>query len=293
MQILQTLTLSLALLFTMDSYANNNLEQYYLMSQKATSEVCQGNYEKANELFKVAFKDIQSAFFTDLNNALYAAVRSKKPDGNYIKKLLAEIGTRGISVHERYGNIPAYSPFVNLVINKNQDSLPGKDPLAVNLISDALIKDQAIRTLPEKLSISIPYTQSKALLPAVKMIDSVNFKEVCDLLRTAVKKNENLEKTIGYPAVQELLIILRHCSPWGYYDKELIDSCAKQGILYAPSVAYLYDRYCTSYYLDAQSNWPEQQQCNKVYGLYGGSVSTQFTKSCYIFKIEDNLLKTH
>ncbi|GEM63904.1 hypothetical protein SF1_18860 [Sphingobacterium faecium NBRC 15299] len=292
MHIPKIFLLSIALLFTMNSYAKNDLEQYYLMSQKATSEVCQGNFDKANEMYKIALKDFQTAYFIDLNNALYAAIHSKQPDSNYVKKLLKEIGTRGISVRERYGKLPGYLPFINLLKSNNQDSLPAKDLMAVNLISDALIKDQAIRILPEKLSQAIAYTQDKSLLPAVKMIDSVNFNEVCELLRMAIKNKLNLEKTIGYPAVQDLLVILRHTSPWGYYNKELLDSCVFSGVLYAPSVAYLYDRYCTSYYLNTQSNWSKEQNCNKVYGLFGGSASLQFTKSCYIFMIEDSLLKT-
>lgn len=70
-----------------------------------------------------------------------------------------------------------------------------------------------------------------------------------------------------------------------------MDSCVALGVLYAPSVANAYDHFCTGgAYLNVQSNWPKEQNCHKVFGLYGGSVTTQFTKSCYIFKIQDSIL---
>jgi len=284
--------LSIALFFTLNSYAKSDLEQYYLVSQKATTEVCKGNFDKANELFKLAFKDYHTAFFTDLNNALYAAVRSKVIDSVYIKKLFTEIGTRGIAVKRRYGKKAAYTPFIPIMDLINSDSLPAMDAMAVNLVSDALISDQAIRNISNKFSQPVHYTQSTTILPAVRRIDSVNYNEVCALLRAAVKKKENLESTIGYPAVEHLKLILMHSSPWGYYNKELLDSCVAFNVLYAPLVATLYDNYCVSGYLNTQSAWPREQDAHKVFGLYGTPVSLLFPKSCYLLKVDDDVLNT-
>jgi hypothetical protein len=292
MKIQKFLMLSVFLLITISSYAKKDLEQYYQLSQKATAEVCKGNYDKANRMFKDAFKDYKITYFTDLNNALYAAVRSNKIDSIYIKKLFAEIGTRGISIRERFGKRPAYTPYINLMASSNSDSLPAKDPIAVNHISDAILRDQAIRSISGKLSQPNFYTRDKFILPAVRAIDSANFEVVCDVLRSALKKKENLERTVGYQAVQSLITMLWHCSPWGYDNKELLDSCLAVGVLYAPLVANAFDHFCTGgYYLNVQSRWLIEQNCHKVYGLYGSSASLQFTETCYIFKMADSTLK--
>lgn len=291
MQNSQKIMLPIAFLFTINSYGKNDLEQYYSMSQKATAEVCKGNYDKANEMFKGAFKDYQIAYFTDLNNALYSAIRATSVDSGYIKKLFTEIGTRGVSIRELYGHYPAYKSFIQQLASNNRDSLPAKDAMAVNQINDALIRDQAIRNISGKVSQPDFYTQDKFILPAVRAIDSANYDEVCALLRSAINKKVNLEQTIGYPSTESLFTILGHASPWGYYNRALLDSCVALGVLYSPAVATVYDNYCTVAYLNVQSNWPTEQGCHKVFGLYGGTVATQFPKSCYIFKMEDSILK--
>lgn len=283
--------LFIALFFTVNSYAKGDLEQYYLTAQKATTEVCKGNFDKANELFKVAFKDYKIAYFADLNNALYAAVRAQQVDSAYIKKLFAEIGTRGVVIRKRYGKRPAYTPFINLMVSGNSDSLPAKDLTAFNLVNDAILRDQAVRNISGKLSQPTFYTQDKTILPAVRAVDSVNFDVVCGVLRIALNRKENLESTVGYQAVESIFTILWHCSPWGYSNKELLDSCVALGVLYAPSVANAYDHFCSGgSYLNVTSNWPKEQNCDKVFALYGGSVTAQFTKSCYIFMLQDSIL---
>src|SRR5690606_22991836 len=220
----------------------------------AAIHICKGEIEEAVLLYDSALLLIRNPFFVDINNAIYAQIKSQKPNIKKIQNYLIKIQKKGICVHEEYENTEEFQPYLSMIIEDDCSQIINEQ--AKNVINKAIDEDQKVRNIH-------PNVYHSSVMPHIKTTDSINYFIADSIIRLAETSSISLQNYIGYRGTNNLLVLLLHSEPWGNYNKVLLDRLVKKGLLEARRLAALYDDYCGGHYDNGKidSDFREKYNC--------------------------------
>lgn len=271
------LFISICLVFTTaQAQQGYSIEKYHQSVHQAAVSVCLNDLKGAAELYDLAFSQVRSPFFADVNNALYVQVNSAKPDTARIIKYLNLLQHKGICVHKEYKAKEKFVPYLDLAIENNcRKVLDSVDKKLMSTVrtDDERLRNESIKKYGEAYHAS--------LLPKIKRVDSINYGIVQKILLKAEKLDVPLEDLVGFYAYNTVFTILLHNVEWGRINKPLMERLAKKGIVDSRNVASDFDDYLDRRLINAQKVGLSNDACSG-FGFYGTKILTLTMKGALI-----------
>lgn len=288
------LKLFISLLVANNIYSQEKVtpvEQYYNKIHLAEIALCKGKLNEGKELYQKSIANNTRAFYTDLNNAIFAEVNSTKPDLNLITSYLNAIQHKGVCVHKKYKDHPKYALYLKQVNHAECNKV--KDVSLASSVEKMYATDQVLRNFSAD---SLGEDYALRLMPAIEKIDSVNFDAIHQLLSMCYKNNLPLEEQIGCDGLEKLFVILLHNGPWGRYDEELLRKMVLAGLIDNRLISFLFDNHCNGNYRQEieDKEWKVNNRCNPDYKLFGTGLAQNINQKIYIVELKhDELLEVN
>ena len=172
---------------------NKNLEFYYKNIYKAESYIMKNKLENAAKTYKLAFSFIDYPFATDLENALYCELESRKDKDN-IKKYIWFLINKGEN-KDKFLSKPEYQSLslgeeLKTMIDTSKTSVNAE---LIDIITAIHEDDQAIRKQTGYGSIK----RAEEMRLEMGKIDSINYQKIMSLIEEYPTVSEEIYGTKG------------------------------------------------------------------------------------------------
>lgn len=228
------------LITVVSNYANANysdsLNRYYQITHKAVVSICNGKYDQAIAYYDSAFYYVNTPFFIDINNAIFAQVSSDHADTSKVISFLKRIQMKGICIHDYYRNRERFKPYLELISEEECSQVI--DTINKLAIDSAIVNDQRPRNYSLQKYGDVYHP---SVMDEIKRVDSIDYLVIEQIFRSAEAQNISLESLIGMDAIYSTNVILLHYSAYRNYDKILLERLAQKGILDARYTAQMID----------------------------------------------------